>query len=745
MKVPLIADSSHKTVNKQKGIQNVILWSRGDKLVVKSPRQHSYYIPDSEGDSYKVLGKTKKIRYKKYHVENIGELGINNLPQNAHLDGVTRNEVERICIEHPDFFSRFTSPHVKTMCFDIETYSPDSTFPFGEAYPVVSIGVKTDDNNHKVFFWDRENENDKPCIQGFLDYIKEYDPDIIYGYNNIAYDIPQIEFRAKKHGIDIRPYFNREFRTTKLEADLGLKKNTMKCWGRIIADVMNFTRRDYALSGMEKSLKSVAKFYGQDPIELDWAGRSLLDYSYEEIHKYVISDVDVTKHLFDHYFPQQLFIAELLKVPLESLLNGSDAFMTKVLQGRSLYKQNILTFDKNKDRHDNTSYQAAHIDLYKPGFHKNNYKVDFKSMYPSIAMALNLGPDTTRIVGYEDYDIKKFGCRKGHLASEDVMTLVIPDKVIEKNVIIDVDQNNKSGLYTMCKQFKEMREPYKRQKTHEAKSASNALKIMVNTFYGANTNPYMSYGDLSVGIAITGVARWLIMGARKSIEMSKGDVVVYIHTDGVNTSADVDIDEVNHILQKATREVFPASEPEWVEVEKDVFKEGFWIQIGNYVLRTEDGRLVKHGSTFKSKSRSRFYRMVLDKLIDARLDNTVSEEFIKDLYNMENYVLEDFVQMRTMNREMNEYKTENDLIMQLAREAIKINMKLSPGTQFSFYKTNEGYKLMEQVKDLTELDVRYHWDVINNLLHKFGLEHYITKKPPITVMDKKQRQLLDFI
>ena len=94
---------------------------------------------------------------------------------------------------------------------------------------------------------------------------------------------------------------------------------------------------------------------------------------------------------------------------------------------------------------------------------------------------------------------------------------------------------------------------------------------------------------------------------------------------------------------------------------------------------------------------------------------------------------------------MNEYKTENDLIMQLAREAIKINMKLSPGTQFSFYKTNEGYKLMEQVKSLNEIDVRYHWDVINNLLIKFGLESYVTKKPPITVMDKKQRQLLDFI
>ena len=745
MKVPLIADSSHKTVNKQTGAQQVILWSRGDKLVIKSPRTHSYYIPNAEGDSYKVLGKTKRVRYKKYNVENIGELGVDKLPPHSHLDGVTRNEVERIWIKHPEFFSKFTSPHVKTMCFDIETYSADSTFPFGEAYPVVSIGVKTDDNEHKVFFWDRENENDKPCIQGFLDYILEYDPDIIYGYNNIAYDIPQIQFRAKKHGIDIEPYFNRDFRKTELKQNLTLKKNTMECWGRIIGDVMNFTRRDYALSGMEKSLKSVARFYGQDPIELDWAGRSLLDYSYEEIHKYVISDVDVTKHLFDHYFPQQLFIAELLKVPLANLLNGSDAFMTKVLQGRSLFKQNILTFDKNKDRHEHNSYQAAHIDLYKPGFHKQNFKIDFKSMYPSIAMALNLGPDTTRIIGYENYDIKKFGCRKGSLSTEDVMVLVIPDKIIDKNVIIEVDQTHKSGLYTMCKQFKEMREPYKRQNTHEAKSASNALKIMVNTFYGANTNPYMSYGDLSVGIAITGIARWLIMGARKSIELSQGDVVVYIHTDGVNTSADVDIDEINHILQKATKDVFPSSEPQWVEVEKDVFKEGFWIQIGNYVLRKEDNTLVKHGSTFKSKSRSRFYRIVLDKLIDARLDNTVDDEFIKDLYNMENYVLEDFVQMRTMNREMSEYKTQNDLIMQLAREALKINMKLSPGTQFSFYKANDGYKLMEQVHSLNEIDVRYHWDVINTLLQKFGLENHITKKPPITVMDKKQRQLLDFI
>jgi DNA polymerase elongation subunit (family B) len=68
-----------------------------------------------------------------------------------------------------------------------------------------------------------------------------------------------------------------------------------------------------------------------------------------------------------------------------------------------------LTKDVNRDRHpeiyreDKGNYQAAKIELFEPGFHKKNIKVDFSSYYPSIAMALNLGPDTTRIVGYDDY------------------------------------------------------------------------------------------------------------------------------------------------------------------------------------------------------------------------------------------------------------------------------------------------------------------------------------------------------
>ena len=119
-------------------------------------------------------------------------------------------------------------------------------------------------------------------------------------------------------------------------------------------------------------------------------------------------------------------------------------------------------------------------------------------------MALNLGPDTTRIVGYDDYtpDIElKDGI------------LYVPDNKVNKRLMVKIDRSKNSCLYDMCSTFKEMRKPYKLGKTKEDKSKSDALKIMVNTFYGANANPYIAYGDMAVGITITAMARFLILSA----------------------------------------------------------------------------------------------------------------------------------------------------------------------------------------------------------------------------------------
>ena len=738
MKVPLIGITSPNTINLETGEQQAILYLNGKKVVVKTPYEPYCYVPDEKGEQYRLTGKEGLMNLRKQPYR-AGE----ELPKSVMIDGGRENVMDRLVIEHPEFFYQYANTEpVRSLCFDIETHSPDGSFPFGEKYPVVAIGIVTSTGEREVFLWD--GESDEKVLKDFAVFIQEYDPDIIYGYNLIGYDIPQILHRASFHGMrNYKKLLNRDGSNYGWTQPKESKDLRMKVGGRIIFDVLRYTRRDYALSGMSRGLKAVSRHFGLTPIELDFSENDLLDYSLSEIHDYVLSDVDSTKFLFEHYYSQVEYIAELLGVPLETYINSPNAYVTKVLQGRSLFEQNIITPDINKDRHpeiyksEKGNFQAAHIELYEPGYHEKNYKLDFSSFYPSVAMALNLGPDTTRIVGYEEY--------KPYIECKDNF-IYVPDNKVNKRLKIEVDIDRKSSLYQMSKKFKEMRAPYKALKTREAKSKSNALKIMVNTFYGANTNPYINYGDMGVGIAITSVARYLLVQAITLIRSKYGRrSVVYCHTDGINTNIDVDVLWLTKRLRLILENEIPFADTQWIDMDKDIFKEGYWVQIGNYVLRNEDGSLTKHGSTFKASTRSKFYGKNLDRIIEGRLANKINQEFIDSLYDFEEVRLEDFLQRRSLNRPLEDYVSQTDMMIGLTEQGKGIGIEPLVGTTYQYYRTKGNYTLKELVKDKSELDVRYYWDIISNQLRNFGLDEWIKKVPPITIIDKKQKSLMDWI
>ena len=741
MKVPLIAQVNKKTIDLRDNTLKVKMFINGQVEGASSPYKPYYYLPNAEGDEYETIASDRKVKLTKHHYTPNRDM----VPSHALYDGGREALLERLCIEHPDFFSSHpnTEP-VKALVFDIETQSPDGSFPFGEKYPVVAIGIVTSTGERKCLVWD--GEDDRELLWDFAKYIQEYDPDIIVGYNLVGYDIPQIMHRVKYQGIpreQYLSYLNREGQKWGWETPPDQTELKMNANGRIILDLLRWTRLDYSLSGIPRGLKSVSRHFGLDPIELDFDGKVLLDYSTEEIEDYVLSDVDATLYLYNHYFPQMEFIAETLCVPLATYINAPSSYITKILQGRDLYRQKILTLDKNKERHpkifraDKGNYQAAHIQLYQPGFHAKNIKVDFSSYYPSIAMALNLGPDTTKVVGYEDYQNKVES--RGSIG-------LIPDNKVNKRLLIEIDNSKKSCLYNMCKLFKEMRKPYKAGKTKEDKSKSDALKIMVNTFYGANANPYVSYGDMGVGITITAIARWLLLSGVDIIRSRYGEnAVVYVHTDGINTNVDVDVEWLTNRLRQLLKHTFPESEPEHISMDKDYYQEGVWLQVGNYVLRNMDGSVTKHGSTFKSTSRSKFYLKVLSKLTDARLNNTINSTFIEKLYTLDSYELDDFIMRKSQGRNKEDYKSETDLIMNLIKQGEDIGMPTNKGTTYYYAKTKDGYKLTDRISDVDEIDLRYYWDTISTLLEKFQLKHHIKKRPPLTVIDKKQKSLMEWI
>ena len=739
MKVPLIGICSPNTVNLETGNLQSIMWRNGKKESHVVPYKPYCYVPDTEtGKQYNRTGKEGSILLRKEYYR-AGE----ELPSSLILDGGREQIMDRLLIEHPDYFYKFANDQpVKSLCFDIETHSPDGSFPFGENYPVVAIGIVTSTGEREVYLWD--GEDDKQVLIDFAKFVKDYDPDIIYGYNLVGYDIPQILYRAAFHGIrNYKKLLNRDGSDYGWQPQRDSDDLRMRAGGRVVLDLLRHTRLDYALSGLPRGLKPVSRYFGLEPIELDFSEKDLLDYSLSEIHDYVLSDVDCTKYLFDHYYPRLEFTAEFIGVPLDTYINAPSSYVTKILQGRSLFKEEIVTSDINRDRHpeiyksDKGNFQAAYIDLFEPGFHAKNIKVDFASFYPSIAMALNLGPDTTKIVGYDEYS-DKLEYKNGNL--------YIPDNRIGKRVKVSIDYNKRSCLYDMCKQFTELRKPFKEMGTKEGDSKSNALKIMVNTFYGANTNPYLNYGDMSVGITITAVARFLLTTGIELIRKKYGDkAVVYCHTDGINTNCDIDVDWLTKRLRLILEATIPNVEANWISLDKDVFREGIWIQIGNYVLRNEDGSVTKHGSTFKASTRSKFYKSILNRLIDARLDNRVTNTFIDELYNFDDLPMETFIQRRTLNRKFEDYKSETDMMIPLVKQGIEVGIQPEIRTTYEYYKTKDGYRIKEIVNSKTDLDVSYYWNIVTKLLDKFGLAHYVKKKPPLTLLDRKQQSLMDWV
>ena len=100
---------------------------------------------------------------------------------------------------------------------------------------------------------------------------------------------------------------------------------------------------------------------------------------------------------------------------------------------------------------------------------------------------------------------------------------------------------------------------------------------------------------------------------------------------------------------------------------------------------------------------------------------------------------------KNQGRKKKDYKSETDLILKLIEQGESIGMVTSPGTTFYYVRTKVGYKLESMVKDIEEIDIRYYWDTISGLLSKFKLNEWVRKKPPITVVDKKQQSLMEWL
>jgi len=287
----------------------------------------------------------------------------------------------------PKSIEKVEIPKLKILGFSTIAYSPKGA-PKPERNPVAIISVATNSGAETQFV--AKDSNDKPMLEAFIKYVRDFDPDIIVGYGTNRQDWLYLRARAKKLGVN-------------LFVDRANTEPHMSVYGHVSvtgrANVDFFDFSDELLEVKVKTLENVADFLGVmkleertliEEIDLptcwedDRKRSSLLQFSRENTQ----SVMGIAEAMLG--FAIQL--SSLVGLPLDHVGTAAVGFRVEWYLMREAYKIGEL-IPKRVER-PYFPYAGAVVLAPKPVLHENIAVLDFKSMYPNIMISKNVSPDT---------------------------------------------------------------------------------------------------------------------------------------------------------------------------------------------------------------------------------------------------------------------------------------------------------------------------------------------------------------
>jgi len=287
----------------------------------------------------------------------------------------------------PKSIEKVEIPQLRILGFSTLAYSPKGA-PKPEKNPVVTISVATNSSAETQFV--TKDSNDKPVLEAFIKYVRDFDPDIIVGYGTSRQDWSYLTARAKKLGVNL--FIDR----ANTEPHMSVYGH-VSITGRANVDFFDFS--DELPEVKVKTLENIADFLGVMKLEkrtliedidlpTNWEDNkkrpNLLQFSKENTHSIMgISDAMLG-------FAIQL--SSLVGLPLDHVGTAAVGFRVEWFLMREAYKIGEL-IPKRVER-PYFPYIGAVVLTPKPGLHENIAVLDFKAMYPNIMITQNVSPDT---------------------------------------------------------------------------------------------------------------------------------------------------------------------------------------------------------------------------------------------------------------------------------------------------------------------------------------------------------------
>ena len=398
------------------------------------------------------------------------------------------------------------TPKLLIASIDIETGANN-----GQLYSI-AIHLSGKAEEKKVFIVSEEKikgdeyiedcKDEKELLQKFLNWFKEKDPDVIIGWHVIGFDLMFLESKCNELMIP--------FDIARANGRVSLRQRKPRGYfasvtGRVIIDgpvalrSSFFTFEDYRLETVAQEMLEEGKTITPDQNKVEEIER-LFAEDKAKLAKYNLNDAVLVTNIFKK---AGLIELSIRRSQLSGMLMDELGMMTAAFDHFFLPKLHRVGYVAPNVKDLQTSEHAAggYVMDPVPGIYDDVIVLDFKSLYPSIIQTFKIDPYSnlkSNIDTIETLNGYKFSSTQ-HFLPEFI------DQLIEQR--------------NLAKKKKD-------------KQLSQAIKILMNSFYGVMGSFGCRFYHPNLPTAITGTGHKLLLRSKEYLA-EKGYEVIYGDTDSL--------------------------------------------------------------------------------------------------------------------------------------------------------------------------------------------------------------------
>ena len=279
-------------------------------------------------------------------------------------------------------------PLLRILSFSMISYSREGS-PKPDRNPVVIISSVASNGEEKQFIAGNE-KNDKPVIQQFVAYVRQFDPDIIVSFGANAQDWDYLIKRSHR--------LERTF-----DVDRARNEPHTSVYGHIsFTGMANVDLADFMDVFPEVKVKTLSNLAYYLGVMKNESGNEVEDVEFadywdeqqkrEALIQFSLNNARKVQGSAMLLLDFAMQLSSLVSLPLDHVMTAAVGFRVEWFLIKQTRKIGELIPKRIEQPYQ--PYTGGLVLKPKPGLHDNIAVLDFKSMYPNIMIRYNLSPDT---------------------------------------------------------------------------------------------------------------------------------------------------------------------------------------------------------------------------------------------------------------------------------------------------------------------------------------------------------------